>query len=135
MNAKKFILAALVSLVAMYLISSLWYMVIMKDFYADNFSEVQRAEFNMIWITVGYIFYALLLAYIYPIGYQGGVPLIEGLRFGLLMGLLIAVPVGLVNQGVWKITLSGTIVEMIYQVVEKSIAGIFIGLIYGKGTK
>lgn len=135
MDAKKFLLAFLVALIVMFAFSTLWYTVIMKGFYADNFADIQRAEFNMVWIIVGYVFYALLLAYIYPKGYQGGGPMNEGLKFGVLMGLLIAVPMGFVNQGVWKITLNGTIVEMIYQIVEKSIAGLTIGLIYGKGGK
>ncbi len=135
MDAKKILMAFLVALILMFAISTLWYMVIMKGFYTDNFGEIQKADFDMVWIIVGYVFYALLLAYIYPKGYQGGGPMKEGLKFGLLMGLLIAVPMGFVNQGVWKITLNGTIIEMIYQIVEKTIAGVAIGLIYGKGGK
>ncbi len=135
MDTKKFLMAFLVALILMSAISTLWYMVIMEGFYAENFGEIQRTDFNMVWIIVGYVFYALLLAYIYPKGYQGGGPMNEGLKFGLLMGLLIAVPMGFVNLGVWKITLTGSIIEMIYQIIEKSIAGLAIGLIYGKGDK
>ena len=135
MDAKKFLLAFLGAAVVMLAVSTVWYMVIMEGFYSENFSEIQRAEFDMVWITIGYVFAALMLSFIYPKGYQGGGPLGEGLKFGLFMGLLIAVPVGFVNHGVWKIALSGTIVEIVYQIVEKSLAGIVIGLIYGRGGK
>ncbi len=132
MNGKKLVLATLLGFVVMFLISGLWYMVIMKGYYGEQFSEVNRQEFNMVWIAIGYLVCAFLLAVIYPIGYKGGTPANEGLRFGILMGLIISLPMGLVLYGVYNIPLIPTIVNIIYQVVEKGIGGIIIGLAYGK---
>lgn len=132
MNGKKLVLATLLGFVVMFLISGLWYMVIMKGYYGEQFSEVNREEFNMVWIAIGYLIGAFLLAVIYPIGYKSGAPVNEGLRFGVLMGLVISLPMGLVLYGVYNIPLIPTIVNIIYQVVEKGIGGIFIGLVYGK---
>ena len=64
-----------------------------------------------------------------------GTPAAEGLKFGILMGLLMAVPTGLIFYGVNTIPLSGTMVDTIYQVVEKSIGGIVIGLVFGRGAE
>ena len=74
MNGKKLALATLVGFVVMFLISGLWYMVIMKGYYGEQFSEVNREEFNMVWIAIGYLVGAFLLAVIYPIGYKSGSP-------------------------------------------------------------
>ena len=134
MNCKKLILATVLGFVVMFLISGLWYLIIMKGYYNEQFSEVFRQESKMIWIAIGYLVGAFLLALIYPIGYKGGAPMNEGLRFGILMGLLIALPMGLTLYGVYAIPLIPTIINIVYQVVEKGIGGLFIGLVYGKSS-
>jgi len=134
MNCKKLILATVLGFVVMFLISGLWYLIIMKGYYNEQFSEVFRQESKMIWIAIGYLVGAFLLALIYPIGYKGGAPMNEGLRFGILMGLLIALPMGLTLYGVYTIPLIPTIINIVYQVVEKGIGGLFIGLVYGKSS-
>ena len=118
----------------MFAMSGLWYLVIMKGFYSEQFAAVNRPDINMIWIIVGYLVGAILLAYIYPYGYKGGPPMQEGMKFGLLMGLVIAVPISLVNFGVLNVPVTGSIVDTIYQVVEKIVGGMAIGLVYGKGS-
>lgn len=135
MNCGKLIIAWLAGFVVMFLLSGLWYMVIMQSYYAEQFSEVARAEPVMIWIGLGYLVAALLMAFIYPLGYKGGMPAAEGLKFGILIGLIMAVPIGLIMYGVNTIPLGATMVDTIYQVVEKSVGGLVIGLVFGKGAK
>ena len=134
MNCKKLILATVLGFVVMFLISGLWYLIIMKGYYNEQFPEVFRQESKMIWIAIGYLVGAFLLALIYPIGYKGGAPMSEGLRFGILMGLFIALPMGLTLYGVYTIPLIPSIINIVYQVVEKGIGGLFIGLVYGKSS-
>ncbi len=135
MNMKKCVLAALAGFAVMFSISGLWYLVIMRNFYSTQFAEVNRPEENMIWIVIGYIVAAILLAFIYPIGYKGGDPAKEGLRFGILMGLIMILPVAFILFGVYKFPLTGSLVDTIYQIVEKSIGGVVIGLVFGRGGK
>ena len=134
MNSKKLLLTFVAGFIVMFALSGLWYLVIMKGFYSEQFSDVQRPEFNMVWITVGYLIAAILLAYIYPHGYKGGPPMKEGMKFGLLMGLLMALPISLLHLGVYNVPLTGSLVDTLYQVVEKIAGGITIGLVYGKGS-
>jgi uncharacterized membrane protein YjgN (DUF898 family) len=131
MKSNKWVLAWLIGFIVMFLVSGLWYLMLMADYNSVQFSEVQRAEFKTLWIIIGYIVGAFLLAIIYPIGYKGGAPIKEGLRFGLLMGLVIALPYGLVLHAIYMIPLEGALVNTIYQVVEKCIGGMVIGLVYG----
>ncbi len=134
MNTKKLLLTFVAGFIVMFAISGLWYLVIMKGFYSEQFADVNRPEYNMVWITIGYLVAAILMAYIYPLGYKGGPPMKEGMKFGLLLGLVMALPISLVNFGVLNVPLTGSLVDTIYQVVEKIAGGITIGLVYGKGS-
>ena len=58
----------------MFLLNGLWHMVLFSDYYRSNFADVERAEPIMIWILIGAIAVAFLLAYIYPFEYRGGRP-------------------------------------------------------------
>ncbi len=132
MNAKKFIGAWIAGFFVMFLLSGLWYMAIMGDFYRSNGPPGLREQYQMQFIALGYLVLGLLMAYIYPKGYSGGTPVTEGVKFGVLMGLLWILPNGLVMYGV--VTGSGKVlvVDAVWHLVEGGIGGIVIGLIYGQ---
>ena len=135
MNAKKLLFSWLAGFVVMFLVSGLWYMVLMQDYYSVQFADVNRAEPLMPWIVVGYLVWALLMAYIYPIGYKDGSPVKEGLKFGVLIGLISVLPLTLVEHGAYTVPLTATLIDAVYHVVEKGIGGIVIGLVYGSSAK
>ncbi len=135
MNIKKLVSAWLAGFIVMFSLSGLWYMVLMPDYYSVQFADVARAEPLFTWIVLGYLVVSFLLAYIYPIGYKGKSPLKEGLRFGFFMGLIIALPMGLILYGVHTYPLTATLVDIIYLVVEKTIGGIVIGFVYGSSAE
>ncbi len=131
MNTKKMVIALFTSFIVMFLLAGLWHMVIMADLYSGPNS---LEEPMLYFIALGYFVLALIMTYIYPKGYKGGKPVIEGLKFGILMGLLWILPLNLVFLGVMEsLEGSGTviIVDVIWHVVEEGIGGIVIGLIYG----
>ena len=134
MNGKKLALAGIAGFVVMFISSGIWYMALMADYYDEQFAAVSREEPLMMWIIIGYLVTALLLAYVYPFGYKGGNPVKEGLRFGFTMGLVMMLPMALITYAVNPVPGSALTVDTIYQVVEKSIGGIVIGLVYGKGS-
>jgi hypothetical protein len=138
MNVKKLVLAWLAGFVVALLLGLLWYTV-MEGFYDAQYSELNRPESealrSTLWIVLGYLVGYFLMAYIYPIGYKGGAPVKEGLRFGLLIGLIMTLPFALVLYGVYVFPLAGILVDIIYQVVEKTIGGVVIALVYGSGAK
>lgn len=131
MNGKKWFLAGLLGFVVIFILSSLWYMVIMAGFYKTQNAEIMREQFNFPFIVLGYLVLAFLMSYIYPIGYKGGPPVKEGLRFGVLVGLLVYLTTNLTLYGVWNFTLAGALVDAGYHVVEEVVGGIVIALVYG----
>jgi phosphotransferase system glucose/maltose/N-acetylglucosamine-specific IIC component len=134
MDTKKWLTAGLAGFVVMFILSGLWYMVIMAGFYETQNAAVSREQFNFLFIVLGYIVLAALMSYMYPVGYKGGSPTKEGLRFGILIGLLVALPMNLILHGVWKVTLAGSLVDSAWHVVEKGIGGIVIALVYGTSS-
>ncbi|MCH8836619.1 MAG: hypothetical protein IIA60_02330 [Candidatus Marinimicrobia bacterium] len=85
MNAKKMLQAWLAGCVVMYIISVIWYLFIIGGYNETQFAAVARQELSMTMIIVGYLVLTFLMSYIYPIGFKGGEPLQEGLRFGVLL--------------------------------------------------
>jgi hypothetical protein len=128
MNTKKMVIALFASFIVMFLLAGLWHMVIMADLYSGPNSLVEPMLY---FIALGYFVLALIMTYIYPKGYKGGKPVIEGLKFGILMGLLWILPLSLVLYGVMGGSGTVIIVDVIWHVVEQGIGGIVIGLVYG----
>ena len=135
MDLKKLFLAWIAGFVVMFALAGLWHMVVMKDYYAEQSAEVARPEADMMPIALGYAVLALLMAYAYPIGYQGGTPWVEGLKFGLFVGLIWILPLGLVLFGVENWTMNLMFVDVPWHLVEQGIGGIGIGLIFGRIKK
>ena len=82
-------------------------------------------------ILFGGILLAMLVAsYIYAKGYEGGSGVQEGMRFGVLVGLLVFGYVGVVNYAILNIgrRLAGSL--GIAGLVEWTIAGMVIGAVY-----
>ena len=131
MNAKKMLLALIAGFAVMYLLSWLWHMKIMVDFYIAHSSSGALDAPKTQYILLGYFVLALILSYIYPLGYKGGSPVIEGLKFGAVMGLLWNLPFSLVSFGLFESSGTLIIVDGIWHIVEEGIGGIAIGLVYG----
>lgn len=132
MDAKKFILATIAGGVVMWLLAGLWYWVIATKLYPPM-AEHPR----MLFIILGYLVLAILMAYLYPIGYKGGSPLAEGVRFGIVMGLLWVLPLCLVEHGATTPTLAFRVIviDAIWHCVEEGIGGIVMAYCYGGPAK
>lgn len=131
MNAKKMLFALIAGFVTMFLLSGLWHMLIMADFYEANGASNAFTEPKMQYIVFGYLILALLMSYMYPQGYKGDSPVVEGLKFGVLMGLLWILPIGVVLFGVMESSGTLLIVDAAWHIAEQGIGGIVIGLVYG----
>ncbi len=136
MLQSKLLRATLGSFLVMFMLSILWYGILAEGYNADQYMMILRGpeDFSFLNIAVGYLLLALLLSYIYPVGYTGGRSGSQGLRFGILMGLLIALPAAFINGGAYKMPLMANLVDAIYRVVEIGLGGLIIGRLYGAGA-
>jgi len=65
MNGKKFLMALVGGFLVMWLLSGLWHVLIMGDFYAKYAGPSTFEEPKMLFIALGYAILALLMVYIY----------------------------------------------------------------------
>ena len=135
MNGRKFLLGALAAFVVGFLLSGLWHVLLMADFYESNAFGAMR-EPPLFWaIGLGYLVVGLIMAYMYPKGYEGGSPIAEGLKFGAVIGLLWWFSTNLVLYGALDGPFSMVLVDGAWHVVEEGLAGIALGLVYGRQVR
>ena len=75
---------------------------------------------------------ALIMAYIYPKGFEGGSPLAEGLRFGTLLGLFYGIPFAFFFGTMFPIGFDAILVTTLISTLEIAAGGLLIGLVYGR---
>jgi hypothetical protein len=129
-------MAAIGSMVVMFLLSYVWHGLLMQSFYMGDTGAVgatwHRAEPMVLYIALAYIVLASIMAYLYPKGVEGDNKLMNGIRFGAFIGVLWILPLQLVFHGIFNgFELKVIAVDTAWHVVEQGIGGIIIAYIYG----
>jgi len=109
----------------------LWHLVILDPFYAGEFPFIQDVVRYDV-IALAYLALGFLMAIVYPKGYTGGPPTAEGFRFGIIVGLMCALPAGMVMYAVTG-AVSGALVlaEAAWHMVEQGAGGMVIAMLSG----
>jgi hypothetical protein len=105
--------------------------VILADLYAQH-ARVFRPEAEM---NLAFGFGATLVgffvfAYAYAKGYEGGTGAVEGLRYGVVVGLLVACFAVAWNYVVLPVSGALAVAWMVDTIVEMAIYGVVVGLVY-----
>ena len=129
MNIRFFLVAGAVGAVAMWAFAGIWHKVILKAFY-EAATEATHEGTGIIFIA--YLVLGGLMAYLFPLGYKGGRPLWEGLRFGMLIGVLWVFPHQLAMAGAHGESLLYPFQNAAVHMAEQGLGGVVIGLIYGR---
>ena len=129
MNTKKFIYASIAAFAVLFIINPIWFGFLFKDWYLENMNA--PSDTNIPIHAFGELCYALLLAWIYPLGSKQGSAMKQGIRFGLLMGLVYSLPMSLHLMasigGSWEIPCFFVANGLLVSVAS----GIVIAMIYG----
>ncbi len=134
MNKKRFILASIAVFVVFEILDWIIHSKILSRTYM-NLQHLWRPDMlDKMWIMyITAFIFSFLFVYIFTKGYEGkGVA--EGIRYGLIIGLLMLV-VGMFNQyAVYPIPSNLTIQWFIYGLIQFIIVGIVAALIYRPET-
>ena len=119
MEPKKMIGAWLGGFVAMFLLSYIWHEMIISGYNAMQYADVMRPmeDFSIIHILIGYLILTFMMSYIYPLGNKGGPFLKEGLRFGVILGLLYTLPRAFMLAGVYEMPLGANLLDAVFHIV------------------
>jgi len=124
----KHFVATLAGGLGMWIIAGLWHNLILPIF--D--SNMQAHHEGLALALVAYFILAFLMVYIYSLSYQGGKPVFEGLKIGVIIGILWVFPHGLVMAGTHDTSIIYEIKNTLWHMVEQGMGGIIIALILGK---
>ncbi len=138
MNLARVAMAAVAAWVVYLGISFFVHTILLKDLYLQHLSAMRpEADQNAI-LPLGF-FFALVgffaFAYAYAKGYEGGRGAQEGLRFGVLVGILICCFRVIWDHMVWPVSLQLTVAWMVEYIVEFAIYGSIVGVIYKPAQK
>ena len=125
----KFLLSTLATFLILFVLDFVWYGNLMSNFYP---TDGMRASPIWLYLSVGYLIFSLLFSYIYPKGVEGSNKTVQGLRFGILIGLLVGLPFAFIEHSL-SLTpvLDIGMVDAFYMAVKFGIAGVVVANIYG----
>jgi len=131
-KSKRQLAKILISIVAgglgMWIIAGLWHNLVLPIF---NKNIVAHHEGLSI-MLIAYFILAILMTYIYSISYEGGKPVVEGLKIGVIIGILWVFPHGLTMAAAHDTSIIYEIKNAIWHMVEQGIGGMIIALLMNK---
>ena len=134
MDLRRVLLAAAGAFAVIVICDVVIHQVWLGDFYRANAGWWRPAEQMQAMrglMFVSQMLLAVFLTFIYMKGYESGKGnLGQGFRFGVLMGLLLAMPSSLMNAVVYPYPPSLILSWMVGTLVEVTLAGMMIGYIY-----
>ena len=127
---KKFIVATISSFLVMFIVAAIWNMFIIRNF-IDLENSLVRAEPSILLIALGYFVLALIMSYLYPKLIQNNT-IINGFKFGALIGIIWILPFNLVLHAVYEFPQLALLIDPIWAIIEQGVGGIAIALVYSK---
>ena len=83
-------------------------------------------------MLLGYFILAFLMAYVYSFSFSDERPVIEGLRLGVVIGLLWVLPHGLAMAGAHNTSVIYEFKNALWHMIEQGIGGVIVGLVYSR---
>ena len=134
MKLARFPLAALAAMAFLLVVNVVLYPIAFPNGPPEIY-RYERTDPLALYHVLAMLVTSVLLAYIFPMGYRGRTPWAEGLRFGMLMGVLIGLPWSLNAYSISDTEFSGLLTSVFWMVITYGIAGALIGAAYGKSLK
>ena len=135
MNIKKFVIASIVVFIVFEILNFIIHGPLLGSIYVETKSVWRPDMMDKMWIIhITNFIFSFLFVYIFTKGYENK-GIVEGLRFGLIIGLLMNV-VGMFNQyAVYPLPFSLAIQWFIYGIIQYVICGAVAASIYREKEK
>jgi hypothetical protein len=133
MNVRKIILATVSYFILTMAIAYPWHLILFHDLY-EEMGAFTRDEpiipLGMVAITIQ----GIVIAYLYPYWYKKGNPVIQGVKFSLIIGLMVYTVMGFSMAAKIDIKPVSTFLffNTVFQFLQFTITGVALGLIYGR---
>ncbi|MEJ2116662.1 MAG: DUF1761 domain-containing protein [Alphaproteobacteria bacterium] len=113
-----------------------WHLIWFHDLYVE-WGAFQRAEPIMSLGIAAILIQGLVIGYLYPFYNKGeGNPIWRGIKFNLIIGLMTYTAMGFATAAKFNINpvLPFLIYHTVFQVIQFTLTGAALGLIYRRGT-
>lgn len=90
---------------------------------------------KMVWIVLAYLSFAVGSVWIYAHGVEDKPLLLQGVRFGILMWLVLTIPSFFIAYAVQPIPFILTAKQVLSELAGKILIGVVTALVYGRGNK
>ena len=135
MDIKRFIIGTVVGGIALYILGYVIWNMLFADFFAANAGSATGVEKDpqVVWaITLGTLSYAALVTL--AIGTRAGsATIVEGLKTGAIVGVLLWFTVDFIFYGIFNISnLTLTIVDPLLELIRAGIGGAVIAAVLAK---
>ncbi len=136
MDIKKIILATISYVVLTMAVAYPWHMMWFHDLY-EGMGAFTRAEPIIPLGMLAMITQGIVIAYLYPCFYKGGSPILQGIKFSIIMGAVVYSVMGIAMAAKIDINPISTFLfySVIFQLIQFVLTGAVLGLIYGKINK
>ncbi len=132
MTFLRYAIALLATWVIFALGGAVWHEILFKEQYNEWVFGIERLELPVTYFLITYFMRGLVFVYVYHMLYQGGSPILKGLKYGFLMGMITGLAVT-GYYGDFEIqSPDWVILEFIFNLIRSIIAGIVIALILGE---
>lgn len=133
---KKFIWATVLYSIVTMILGYSWYLIFFKDLYSTL--GIYNREPPI--IPLGFasmVIQGPLLAHLYPRYYKGGSPALQGIKFGMVMGLFLYSVSTIANAAKIQVSPISTWFAMngLFHLIQFVLVGAGIGLVYGDCKK
>ncbi len=131
MRAPKILIATLIAMVVLSLTNIVFFPMAFPDGPPEQFRSARDIPLRGYQMAALFVA-AFIMSLIYPLGYRGNKPWVEGLRFGMILGSLSAVPHALNVFAHANIPGGLLLTPVLWTAVTWGFAGLTIGLVYGR---
>lgn len=130
---KKFLLAVLSYFVLTMLWAYPWHIMWFHDLYQE-LGAITREPPIIPFGMAAIVIQGIVIAYLYPFYYHGGHPVVQGIKFSLIIGLMVYTVMGFATAAKFQIEPASTflIYHTIFQFIQFVLTGAALGLIYGR---
>ena len=130
MNIKRFIIAGFTIFVSFQVLDFFVHQVILASAYQTLINVWRPDMMEKMWVmTLSSLILSFLFVYIFTKGYAGE-GIIEGVRYGLLIGLFMNIPAMLNQYVVYPIPFSLVSQWFLFGTIEFILCGVIVSLIY-----
>ncbi|MCF8461979.1 MAG: hypothetical protein K9G46_14760 [Flavobacteriales bacterium] len=132
MNIARFIAAVIVAWFVIMLFGVFWGEVLFAEWYNKWMIYVEKPNVSVTYFMVVHAMRAIVFVYVYHMLYKGGKPIVKGLKFGFLMGILT----GLTATGYYvDFNIQApewVMLEFCFNVIRAILVGVSVALIIGE---